>query len=162
MPSTPGVQRFTRRRRLVAAAAGGALALNAGCYAYAPIAGAPAPGQVVSLELSDAGRVAVGERLGPGVVRVEGRLVEMRDSTFVLGVTRVATVAGGVANWAGERVTIPQSAVMRTSERKLSKGRSFLAAGIAVAAIVAFAVTREIFGFGPGDSEPKPPPIGES
>lgn len=161
VPVVPA-RRAGARRRLTGVAAALALATNTACYTYAPLATVtPAAGQHLALELSDQGRVAVSERLGPGVVRVEGRLLELRDSVLHVGVTRVATVGGGVANWAGERVAIPQSAVARTTERRLSKTRSFLAAGIVVAAVVAFALTRDLLGFATPETEEKPPPIGE-
>jgi hypothetical protein len=120
----------------------------------------PQPGQQLSLELSDQGRASLAEQLGPGILEVEGTLREIQNDQYVLGVSRVTTIANGTANWGGERVRIPVSDVSRSSLRSLSRGRTALLIGAGVASVVALVLTRSINGSGfvsPQDTTSGPP-----
>ena len=137
------------------------LATLTGCYTYVPLeTAAPPVGESVALEITDQGRVSLGERFGPGVMRIEGRLTGTEGDQLLINVSRVANIRGEAAQWSGESVRLDRDFVGRLQERRLSKGRTWLAAGLTTAAIVALIATRGIYGFGssPEPTEPPPPP----
>lgn len=134
------------------------------CYVNAPadLSARPlAPGDLVALDISDQGRVGLSERFGAGVTQIEGRLRAMSATAFELNVTRVSYVRDGESQWAGERVTIDRQHVGRVYERRLSRQRTVVAAGVAIGSIVAFAITRAIISEGrePDDTPEPPGPI---
>ena len=120
-----------------------------GCYTYhhAPV-GTLAPGSSVALGITDRGRVALGQQLGPGVLRVRGELVERTDSSYVLRVSAVEQLNGHTAKWNGERVVISRDHVGTAAEHHLSRGRTWLAvSGVAVGvALAATAITLNTTG----------------
>jgi hypothetical protein len=145
--------------RTPAALAGSVMLFNVGCYTYRPmVESGPQPGQRVSLELSDQGRAALGDQLGPGVVTVEGTLQGIQGGQYVLGVSRVTTISSGAANWGGERVRIPIGDVARSQLRTFSRGRTALLVGVVVAGLTAFIVTRSLTGGGTIPGTPSSPP----
>src|SRR5581483_455073 len=78
-------RRLLRRRRFAGLVAGCALLSNAGCYEYRPYETAgPQLGDRVALELSDQGRASLGSVLGPGVLQIEGALLEATPQQYVL------------------------------------------------------------------------------
>jgi hypothetical protein len=64
------------------------------CYAYAPVTTSPTVGTHVALDVNDEGRVALREQLGPGVVRLEGRLAAIEGNDLVLDASRVTQLRG--------------------------------------------------------------------
>ncbi|HVX41118.1 MAG TPA: hypothetical protein VHB25_16240 [Gemmatimonadaceae bacterium] len=165
MPSrsrSAGALRFPRRRA-VGLVLGAVMLVNVGCYTYQPLIDTrPQPGQDVSLELSDQGRAALGGRLGPGVLRVEGTLQGIQNDRYTLSVSRVTTIEGGTANWGGEHVDIPVNDVSRAGTRTLSRGRTALLVGVAIVGVGVFAATRSLLGGGfmPDNGGDKGPPAG--
>ncbi len=115
-----------------------------GCYTLQPIrTTSPILGSEIGLDLNDAGRVALGGTMGPEIGQIEGRLVRMDSSGYLLSVSTVHFLRGGEQVWTGERVSVKTDYVSSVTERKLSKGRTAIlsAAGIAAVAII---VTRAI------------------
>lgn len=109
-----------------------ALFLAAGCYDYVQVETAPPAGRRVALEISDKGRVALGERFGPGLAEIEGTLLESRGSEYVLEVRRVAQIGGSSADWSGEETHVSRDFVGSVRKRELSKWRTgLLVAGVA-------------------------------
>jgi hypothetical protein len=155
--------RRARRRR-----AAGVLALSwplltgpslGGCYVTRPLAPPQlSPGMPLVLGVSDRGRVALGATLGPGVERIAGTLASRTDSALVLHVSAVEYRSGERSRWGGERLTVGHDAVARMDERRLSRSRSWLAAGVAVAASVAFLTTVRLVAGGSEDGGTKLPP----
>ena len=147
------------RARQVRAAVAGVLLLPSltGCYTYVPVwKGEPALGSEISLGLTDRGRVALSDRVGPGAREIVGRLASSTDSAYVVSVTGVTYIDGArTAKWTGEQVEIAKSVVSGVAERHLSRSRSWLAAGI-TAGVVALATGIVIKGTaGPGpDTRP--------
>ena len=123
------------------------LGVMQGCYVYSPVSAAPSPGMVVALDLTDRGRADLGDLVGSGAARIEGTLQSETDSAYMLNVASVRYQRGVTAVWSGEPVTVGKTAVYRVSERQFSRGRTFVAAGAVIAAIVAIA-SRNISGFG--------------
>lgn len=120
-----------------------------GCYSSRMVPeGSAIPGRDVSLGINDRGRVGLGGRMGPGVLRINGRLVARTDSEYVVRVASVDFVEAGASRWSNEQVSVPTEFVGGVTERRLSKARSWLTAGIVAAALVAFGLTVDLIGGG--------------
>ena len=133
--------------------------LCAGCYVNQPLVESspePALGTRLVLELTDEGRVAMGQQLGSGVASVEGALVERSDSQYVLGVSSIVNLWGAESRWEGERVAIGSGLVRRAFTRRISTGRTAVAVAGATAGFVAFVLSRSLIGGGTS-SDNKPP-----
>lgn len=132
-----------------------------GCYSYVPITPGDAPpaGEPVALEISDAGRVGLSDRFGPGLMRVEGRLTTSPVQEYALNVHRVAFIGAPTSRWSGELVRIDRGFVGRIQQRKLSKGRTAFAVGVVVLSVAAVFITADLAGFfeGSGAGPPEPP-----
>jgi hypothetical protein len=129
-----------------------------GCYTYVPVqASQPAPGTEVSVSITDRGRVELAREMGAGVRRVQGKLTASTDSTIVVSVSSVQYVdAAAPVRWAGESITFDRNLLAEVTERRLSRGRSWAAAGI-VAVAMAVVSTIAIGGFGDDPSDRRPP-----
>ena len=138
------------------------LAAASGCYAYAPLdtsTGAQA-GEHVAVEITDRGRAELSDRLGSGVLRLEGTLTQSDSVDLVLNVWRVAHFSGPTERWSGESVRIKREYASRVQMRTLNRTKTYLAAGAAVAGLVVFTRTFGLFGFATetgGSTEPDPP-----
>jgi hypothetical protein len=114
-----------------------------GCYSLEPIRGSsPTPGTRIALDVNDAGRVALGGSMGPEIDRVEGRLIERTNGEYLLGVTSVSLLRGGVQTWNGEQVVLKPEFVSTVYERRFDKARSGLFAAAVVGGVVAIASTN--------------------
>lgn len=143
-----------RRLSLVCLALGSVAA--SGCYSLARIpGGSPAPGMRVAFDVNDAGRAALGGSMGPEIDRVEGRLLERNNGDYLLGVTSVSLIRGGVQTWKGEQVVVKPEFVSTVYERRFSPVRT----GLAVAAFaggVAVIMTQDLLGGGAEDDSKTP------
>jgi len=132
-----------------------------GCYTVTPVFNQDvASGTDLVADVTDRGRVELGTLLGSGVARVHGRLTDSTDSAYVLRVSKVEYVSGETASWTGERVSINREYVGRLNERRLSRSRSWLAAGLITVGVAAIVATVSLVanGFGGGDNRPGPNP----
>jgi hypothetical protein len=128
-----------------------------GCYSTQMVAGrAVSPGSEVIVTVNDKGRVGLGERMGPGVLKITGRLAAQTDSVMTVNVASVEYLEAGSSIWSGEQVRIPADYVAMVNERTLSRSRSWLAAGAAVAAVVVSAVALDLTGAFSGDGGDRP------
>ena len=154
-----GSRWFRRRPRVTGAFLLLVMSTQSGCHTLRPAAGELTPGMRVAYTLTDRGRVAVADQVGTGVLRVEGTLLENTGSAYLLAVSRVRTLDGSTARWAGERVTIAHDGVANSFERKLSRQRTVLAIGTTIVAVTVFALTRNLIvsGLGFGDSDGRGP-----
>jgi len=110
------------------------------CYTLTPIRGSsPAPGTRIAFDVNDVGRVALGGAMGPEIDRVEGRLIERSNGEYLLGVTSVSLLRGGVQTWKGEQVVLKPEFVSTVYERRLDKARTGLALAAVAGGIVAIA-----------------------
>jgi hypothetical protein len=124
------------------------------CYTYGPLTTpAPSVGETFEFEVSDRGRVELSERFGPGLTEIEGRLVANENSQYVINVFRVSHLNGQTAQWSGETTRINQALVGNVRGRRLSRGRTALAAGTATVAVVAILASRGLLGHWTGDPE---------
>jgi hypothetical protein len=125
-----------------------------GCYEYVPVASAPPSGSVVSLQLTDTGRVALGQTLGPTVEKIEGAVESSSDSAYVLRMQSVTFFNGQKSGWRGERVIVGKRFVTNPSLHEFSNSRTTLAIVVGVGAVLAFIATRGLLGSGNTDTDP--------
>jgi hypothetical protein len=125
-----------------------ALALQIGCFSYLPVQSTPpAPAQQVAIVINDRGRVLLGDRVGASVDRIDGKVVSRQNGALVVDVYRVTDLRGNTATWTGERVSIPEEAILGYRARTLSKFKTFLLVGtIALAIISSLGKTLDLFG----------------
>jgi hypothetical protein len=124
----------------------GMLHVCTACYAYAPVQTPPAPGSQVALEVTDEGRVALNDKIGPGVVRLEGTLAGVEGDDLLVDASAVRQVRGYISDLGGLRVRLPQRFVTRMDQRQLSRKRTLLVGGAIAGAIAAFFVTKGFSG----------------
>lgn len=113
------------------------LAVVPACYTFQPLAGSTPPANVfVVADLTDRGTADLGPSIGPGVGRIEGRLVSSDSAQLAIAVDRMELNRGGSTKWAGETVTVPRQYVANVRERTLSRSRTAIVTGAVVAAVV--------------------------
>jgi hypothetical protein len=120
-----------------------------GCYeSLAARTAVVPPGTRVSLAITDRGRVALGPKMGEGVLRLNGTVAQASDSMYVVRISSVDYAAAPTGHWAGEEVQVPRDYVAGVSEQRLSRKRSWLMAGIVVGGIAVVAAAIKILGGG--------------
>ena len=139
-----------RLRVLVAAG----LVASGGCYVNRPLATAPDAGTNVLLELNDRGRIALADSVGEAASQIEGALVSRRDSVFVVRVRSVEYLDGRRQRWTGEPLTVREEHLRDVHARRMSRGRTALMAGVVSSSVIAFILTRDLFGLGGGGRDP--------
>jgi hypothetical protein len=131
-----------------------------GCYTYAPLdtsTGVQA-GEHVAIEVTDRGRVELGDRLGSGVLRLEGTLTRTDSQELVMNVWRVVSIGGESSRWSGESVRFRREFAATVQTRTLNRSRTYLVAGTAVVGLVLFAKSFDLLGSFVGGSDPAEPP----
>src|ERR1041385_1276328 len=105
----------------------GAMPALGECYTYSPmVTPASLPvGQRMAFDISDRGRVALAERFGTGVLRIEGTVVRADSSEYVVKVWRVTQINGEATTWAGEVVHLDPSVIGSVQERTISRPKTF-------------------------------------
>jgi hypothetical protein len=126
------------------------------CYHYVPVESAPSPGVGVEVELNDVGRVGMESAVGPEVGVIQGVLESRSDTDLVVRVTQTLGEYGGVTRWEGERVAIRPDYVRTMRQRRFSTTRTVVVATAAGAGLLAFALTRDLLGFGGAPSSSTP------
>ena len=139
----------SRTRRLVRLVGSVVVGVSVtGCYTLNPVTGAaPTNGTQIALDVTDAGRAALGGALGPEVAQIEGRLFSRDSAEFVVSVSTVHLLRGGEQVWSGEKVHVRAEHVSRVYERELSRSRSVVLSALGAGALV-YLVTRSILGAG--------------
>lgn len=133
-----------------------------GCYAYSPLdtsTGVQA-GEHIAVEITDRGRAELSDRLGSGVLRLEGTLTRTDSVDLVMNVWRVAQIGRPTEHWSGESIRLRREYASRVHTRTLNRGKTSLVAGAAVVGLVVFTRQFSLFGFssgGPDDREEPPP-----
>jgi len=137
-----------------------AACVTAGCYNYDPlITPSPQPGSYLSLSLTDAGSQELARYLGPNVFIVRGRCLQHGERGLLVSVTSVELKAGTEVSWAGESVSLPDTAIAGIEVRQLAKGRSALLLGAGVAGLVATTAAFTFVGGGTRPGKQGPPPV---
>ena len=128
------------------------------CYKSVPLeTSTPPVGQTVSFVISDQGRVALGERLGPGIARIEGRMLGTDGDQYLVSVFRTAALGGATSVWSGEEMRLDRTFVARLEGRELSKTRTWITVGVATSVLAAFIISRGLNGLFGEDGEPPDP-----
>jgi len=133
-----------------------------GCYNYAPLdtsSGVQA-GEHIAVEFTDRGRAELSDRLGSGILRLEGTLTRTDSQDLVMNVWRVAQIDGAVSRWSGESVRFRRDFAARVQTRVLDRPRSYLLAGAVVVGVVWYVSSFDLIGgfLGGSDPIPEPPP----
>jgi hypothetical protein len=135
----------------------GVLPLLAACYTQAPLhTPVPVPDQRIVAQVTDTGRVTMANTLGPGAQEVEGIVSGADAASWDLRMVRVNYRGGSSVLWNNELVRFPRSALTDATERRFSKVRSWLVAGLLTSS--AFLAARFLGVIGGGGDEEKPPP----
>ncbi len=123
-----------------------AVALQAGCYNYAPLRRSQlSPSTYLAVTLTDAGSEELSPYIGPNVLVVRGRFLSTTNRGFILSVSAVENRGGDVLEWKGESVGVPGEFVRSLEERHPATGKTVMLAGVSLAGFfVAYAA------FGPG------------
>ena len=128
------------------------------CYSRLPIT-TPVPAREtrVIAQVTDSGGVAMSNALGPGAVEVEGVIAAADAHVWELRVVRVDYRGGTSTPWNHELVRFPRSALTNPTEKRLNKGKSWVAAGVIVATAL---LAARLFGALGGSETPmtQPPP----
>jgi hypothetical protein len=131
-----------------------------GCYSTHPVVSAPEPGTTVLLDLTDRGRVQLGDRIGPSASRIEGVVQVRSDTAYMVRISSVQYLNGQSNKWSGEPFTVPAALVSVVQERQFSRSRTIsVGAGIAAAIVTLFLKTN-FLGSGNNGKDPIPPPSG--
>jgi hypothetical protein len=117
-----------------------------GCYEYVPIATASPPiGQLVELQVTDRGRVGLGDRLGPGVQSITGRLVAEQTNDLVIAVSSIKNIDGETTRWSGDTTRVDRGFIATVKGRQLSTSKTVLIA-LAGGAAVYLMVSSKLLG----------------
>lgn len=138
--------------------AGGLVLLLAGCYTARPMeVPVPLPETRVIAQVTDTGAVAMGGRIGPGAVEVEGIVASADANVWNLNLLRVDQRGGTSVLWNRELVSFPRNALARPTENRLDKPKSWGAAALVLAtAIVAAKAFKALGADAPTDGTPIP------
>ena len=135
------------------------LLVTPGCYRYLPAGlSPPGLGTRIRVHLTEIGTTELSGYLGPRIAAVDGHLVALTDTSYVLSVTGVVSETGAEEFWANERAELTRSAVARVEQRRLDRTRTTLTSA-ALAGLVVGAVVAGNGGFGggsPGGGRPGP------
>lgn len=124
-----------------------------GCYETLPLEQGPPPTTVsVQLLLNDKGRVAVADKLGSAVNKVEGMLTAQNSDSYTLAVSMVFQLDGNSSKWNGESVTIAKDGTAGYQIHRFNQTRTVVLVAAIVAAAVVFLVTAGLTGGGTGSS----------
>jgi len=133
------------------------------CYSYARVdSQAPAPsGRYVELQITDRGRVGLGERFGEGVRRISGTVLAQQANNIMLSVDRISNIDGALDRWAGDTTQIDRDFIGSMTERRFSASRTALLAVSAGAAIYV-TMASGLLGSGRDRDEEPTGPINQS
>lgn len=116
---------------------------------------------MVTADITDVGRVALGERVGAEVMRIEGKVVQRSDTAFRLMVSEVVYLNGLSNHWQGQEVSLRTQDVKSVSQRTFSTSRTAIMVGAVVAGALFAIFGLSFLGLTSGDSsrdKPGEPP----
>jgi hypothetical protein len=132
-------------RFLAAVGIASVMVTSAGCYTYPARATSDVnPPALVSVDVSDVGRVGLSDQMGTEVKRIEGQVVQRSDSALRLMVTEVSFLNGTANKWQGQEVTIRPIDVKALSQRTYSRQRTVLAT-LALGGLIALTIVTKGF-----------------
>jgi hypothetical protein len=114
----------------------------------------------VQLVLNDKGRVAVADKLGNAVDKVEGTITAQNSDSYTIAVSQVYQLGGASSKWSGESVTIGKEGTTGYQIRRFNQQRTVILAVAIVSAVTVFLVTTGLKASGsgspPGDGPGQP------
>lgn len=127
------------------------------CYILKPVAGGVVPtvGSRIAVDITDAGRVALGGLMGPEIRQIEGRLVRNEEAEIEVAVSMVRMLRGGEQSWTDERIRVRKEHISLYYEKELSRGRT-VAASAAGVGLIAIFVGKGIVGALSGEEDVTP------
>lgn len=129
------------------------------CYMQAPLTTPlPVPEQRIVAQVTDTGVLAMSNALGPGAQEVEGIVAGADNTAWDLRMLRVDYRGGTSVVWNRELVRFPRSALSQASERRFSRGRSWLMAAAVTSLALLSAKFLGVIGGGGDEGKPPPPP----
>jgi len=129
----------------------------AACFTQAPLAGpVPAPETRIVAMVTDSGVLAMSNAIGASATEVEGIVAGADATSWDLRLLRVDYRNGQSVTWNRELVRFPRSALSQATERRFSRGRSWIVAGLLTS--TAFLAGRFLGVFGGGDNTDNQPP----
>ena len=124
-----------------------------GCYETLPLQQGPPPATAgVQLVLNDKGRLAVSDKLGSAVDKVEGTLTAQNSDSYTIAVSQVYQLGGSASKWNGEPVTITKDGTVGYQVHRFNQTRTVVLAAALAAAVVVFLVSAGLKGSGTGDT----------
>lgn len=126
-----------------------------------PLRSGPAVGSRVALEINDDGRIALRDQLGPGIVRLEGRLSAMDGDAMLVEAVNVTLIRGSALPVGNVMVRVSPQHVERMDERRLSRRRTWLVIGGGAAIVVTFLLSGGFGGRTPTNEPPVEPPVNQ-
>lgn len=116
------------------------VSLLGACYSYRPAGPVdtvtPEQGTRVNLTLTSEGVAMFANQLGPQATYVEGDVIEADPSMLRIAVRRVEDARRTGAEWKGEQVTFPRTAVASVRERHFMVGATAIVSGLAVGGVI--------------------------
>lgn len=109
----------------------------AGCYTWVPVQSPPEPGRSVRASVTQAGAEALRPRLGPGVLEVDGLLLERRDDQLSILLQEYVTRQAGTLSGNNEPIQLSWPQVDGVHERRIDVVRSGLFGAALVGGVVA-------------------------
>jgi hypothetical protein len=139
------------------------LSLLQACYSYARVdsPAATPSGRYVELQITDRGRVGLGERFGEGVRQISGTVVAQQANNLMLSVDRINNIDGAMDRWAGDTTQIDRDFIGSMTERRFSASRTALLVISAGGAIYVTMATG-LLGSGRDRAEEPTGPINQS
>jgi hypothetical protein len=132
-------------RFLAALGIASVIASSTGCYTYpARTPSEVNPPALVSVDVTDAGRVELSDQMGTEVKRIEGQVVQRSDSAIRLMVTEVSFLNGTSNKWQGQEISIRPLDVKSLSQRTYSRERTLLAS-LALGGLIVLTVATKGF-----------------
>jgi hypothetical protein len=114
-----------------------------GCYNFVPVATSPLPGHAVRAQVNDEGAGLLTSQLGPGVMELEGLLLNADTQQVSILVQSYVTRRQGTLAASGEAVRLESRHILVLKEKRLERTRSLLLAA-ALGATTYLAI--EVFG----------------
>jgi hypothetical protein len=128
------------------------LMLAGGCYGYYPIEHSSPVGQQVMLTLTDSGSLVLARQIGPAAQSLLGRVATDSNNAVTIAMSSVQQRDGNETSWRGEPVVVPRPLVANLVERRFSRGRTALLAGVTGLAVVALRQAFHGVGYSTGGS----------
>jgi hypothetical protein len=120
--------------------------LVSGCYDYRQLDSSVRPdaGTYVRVELTDGGTARVAPAIGPYILTVAGSVQSADTLGFSLSLQALQRRGEAETSWTGETLALTSADVRRIDQRRLSRGRSTIAATAftAVGVAIVYAIAK--------------------